>query len=185
MHESTRMVVKVAIVFQIEREQMIKTTIQFSENPSPKPLTDISDSPIASKVERFLKDSKFLLAHPCSLSKAISPFKKNKINLNPFPLNRSFVGRRGWGVFVMWGGSLAQRGGKSWKGRGGGRFGLRDPSVIPLERTATSATGEQRQLGNYRCPTVQTSILTHVRERQPTPSLFSYYGRHIIRYNMG
>lgn len=94
MHESARVVVKVAIVFQIKREQMIKTTIQFFENPSKKLLTDISDSPIASKIENFLEDPKFLLAHPSSPSKAPSPFKKKKINLNPSPLDRSFVGRR-------------------------------------------------------------------------------------------
>ena len=122
MHELGRVAVKATIVFQIGREQMIKATIQFFENPSQRLLTDISDTPIASKIERLLKFLKFSLAHPSSPSKAQSSFKEQKININSSSSERSFVGGRGRGGYVM-------RDGRSWRGRGGGRFGLRNPSI--------------------------------------------------------
>ena len=112
MHESARIAVKAAIVFQVGREQMIKAAIQLAENPSQRLLTEISDSPIANKIERLLKGPKFSLAHPGSPSKALSPFKKQKINLNSSPADKAYSGGRGRGSLSRRGGSPEFRGGK-------------------------------------------------------------------------
>ena len=139
MHESARVAVKAAIVFQIGREQMIKAATQLSEDPSQRLLKDISDTPIASKIERLLKGPKFSLAHPGSPSKAPSPFKKQKINLNSSPSERNYTGGRGRSSPSVRGSSPAQRGGRSWRGRGGGRSGSRNPNPNTHGRTAISS----------------------------------------------
>jgi hypothetical protein len=64
---------------------MMKAAIQLSENPNQRLLTEIHESPIASKIERLLKGPKFSLAHPGSPSKAPTPFKKQRLNLNSSP----------------------------------------------------------------------------------------------------
>lgn len=68
MHKFAKMAVKAAIVFQIKREQMINRAIQLLENPRQELLTDISNTPIASKIERLLKGPKFSFTHPGSPS---------------------------------------------------------------------------------------------------------------------
>ena len=137
MHESAKVAVKAAIVFQVGREQMVKAAIQLAENPNQRLLTEISDTPIASKIERLLKGPKFSLAHPGSPSKAPSPFKKQRLNLNSSPSDRSFMGGRGRGNTSSRGGSPGVRGGRSSRGRGGGRSGFRNPNLTPPNRTGS------------------------------------------------
>ena len=127
MRESARVAVKAAIVFHTGREQMMKAAIQLSENPNQRLLTEIHDSPIASKIERLLKGPKFSLTHPGSPSKAPSPFKKQRLNLNSSPSDRMSQGGRGRGSP---GGrnAGASRGGRGFRGRGGGRAATRNPT---------------------------------------------------------
>ena len=127
MRESAKVAVKAAIVFQTGREQMMKAAIQLSENPNQKLLTDITETPIASKIERLLKGPKFSLAHPGSPSKAPSPFKRQKLNLNSTPSERATQGGRGRGSPGGRGASPA-RGGRGYRGRGGGRTATRNPN---------------------------------------------------------
>ena len=127
MRESARVAVKAAIVFHITREYMINAAIQLSENPNQRLLMDITDTPIAGKIERLLKGPKFSLAHPGSPSKAPSPYKRQKFNLNSSPTDRALVGGRGRGAPGSRGGSA--RGGRGYRGRGGGRSG-RNPSQL-------------------------------------------------------
>ena len=119
MRESARTAIKAAIVFQTGREHMVRAAIQLSENPQQRLLTDIAETPIANKIERLLKGPKFSLSHPGSPSLAPSPYKKQKINLNASPAERSFNpgrGRNGPGNRGSPG-----RGGRSSRGRGSGR----------------------------------------------------------------
>lgn len=95
MYESAKIAVKAAIVFYTGREYIIKAPIQLSQNPNQRLLKDIMDAPIASKIERLLKGPKFSLAHPGSPSKAPTPFKKLRLNLNSSPSDGVFVGNRG------------------------------------------------------------------------------------------
>lgn len=87
---------------------------------------DITYTPIASKIERLLKGPKFSLAHPGSPSKAPSPYKRQKFNLNSSPTDMGFVGGNGRGTPGGHGGSA--RGGRGYRGQGGGRSG-RNPSL--------------------------------------------------------
>ena len=146
MHESARVAVKAAIVFQVGREQMIKAAIQLAENPSQHLLTEISDTPIASKIERLFKGPKFSLAHPGSPSKAPSPFKKQRLNLNSSPSDRGYVKGRGRGSPTTRGGSPGLRGGRAVRGRG--RPGFRNPNLTPLARTATQSNGFPNNVGS-------------------------------------
>ena len=95
MRESARNAVKAAIVFQTGREHMIRAAIQLSENPQQCLLTDIADTPLANKIERLIKGPKFSLSHPGSPSMAPSPYKKQRLNLNTSPADRTFTGSRG------------------------------------------------------------------------------------------
>ena len=129
MRESARIAVKAAVVFHTGRELMIKAALQLSENPNQRLLTDINESPIASKIERLLKGPKFSLAHPGSPSKAPSPFKKQRINLNSSPSDRLSMGGGGRGRSHTGGrGGSPSRGGRGLRGRGGGRAAYRNPS---------------------------------------------------------
>lgn len=141
MHESAKVAVKAAIVFQVGREQMIKAAIQLAENPSQRLLMDISDTPIASKIERLLKGPKFSLAHPGSPSQAPSPYKKQKLNLNSSPSDKGFVGGRGRGNISSRGSSPGFRGGRASRGRGGGRAGFRNPNLTPPGRMIPGLAG--------------------------------------------
>ena len=147
MHESARVAVKVAIVFQVGREQMVKGAIQLAENPSQRLLTDISVTPIASKIERLLKRPNSSLVHPDSPSKTPSPFKKQKLNLNSSPSNISVMGGKGGGNTPSRGGSPGLRGGRSSWGRGGGKSGFRNPSLTPPGRTGSIFAGLPNGIG--------------------------------------
>ena len=127
MRESAKMAVKAAIVFQTGREHMIRAAIQLSENPHQRLLTDIAETPIANKIERLLKGPKFSLAHPGSPSQSPSPYKKQRLNLNSSPSERSFVGGRGRGS-PGGRGNGTSRGGRALRGRGGGRLSWRNPN---------------------------------------------------------
>jgi hypothetical protein len=127
MRESARVAVKAAIMFHTGREQMMKAAIQLSENPNQILLTEIHDSPIASKIERLLKGPKFSLAHPGSPSKAPSPFKRQRLNLNSSPSDRMSQGGRGRGS-PGGRGVGTSRGGRGFRGRGGGRAATRNPT---------------------------------------------------------
>jgi hypothetical protein len=104
---------------------MMKATIQLSENPNQRLLTEIHDLPIASKIERLLKGPKFSLAHLGSPSKAPSPFKKQRLNLNSSPFDRMSQGGRGRGS-PGGRGVGTSRGGHGFRGRGGGRAATRN-----------------------------------------------------------
>lgn len=152
MRESARVAVKAAIVFHTGRELMIKAAMQLSENPNQRLLTDITESPIASKIERLLKGPKFSLAHPGSPSKAPSPFKKQKLNLNASPSDRLSMGGGGRGRSYPGGrGGSPSRGGRGLRGRGGGRSASRNPSpghpspgrVFSLWGNAAAGAGTQ------------------------------------------
>ena len=140
MHESAKTTIKAAIVFQVGREQMIKAATQLADNPGQRLLTEISETPIANKIERLLKGPKFSLAHPGFPSKAPSPFKKQKIHLNSSPSEKTYGGGRGRGSMSNRGGSPGFCGGRSVRGRGGGRSGFRNPNLIPPSKAAPGAT---------------------------------------------
>ena len=106
---------------------MMRAAIQLSKNPNKRLLTDLTKSPITSKIERLLKGPKFSLAHPGSPSKAPSPFKRQKLNLNSTPSDRMTQGGRGRGSPGGRGASPA-RGGQAYRGRGGGRNASRNPT---------------------------------------------------------
>ena len=125
MRESAKVAVKAAIVFHTTREYMINAAIQLSEHPNQRLLMDITDTPLASKIERLLKGPKFSLAHPGSPSKAPSPYKRQKFNLNSSPSDRTNAGGRSRGNAGGRSGSI--RGGRAYRGRGGGRNG-RNPN---------------------------------------------------------
>ena len=125
MRESAKVAVKAAIVFQTSREHMIRAAIQLSENPHQRLLTDIAETPIASKIERLLKGPKFSLAHPGSPSQAPTPHKKQRLNLNATP-ERAFGYNRGRGSPGGRGNSPS-RGGRVVRGRGG-RTSWRNPN---------------------------------------------------------
>jgi hypothetical protein len=117
---AARTAVKAAVVFQLGREQMIRAAIQLADNPNQKLLADLSDAPIAGKIERLLKGPKFSLSHHASPSQAPSPYKKQRINLNASP---GFGGSPNQGRSR---GSPGARGGhrgsgRSFRGRGSGR----------------------------------------------------------------
>jgi hypothetical protein len=127
MRELAKMAVKAAIVFQTSREHMIRAAIQLSENPHQCLLTDIADTPIASKIERLLKGPKFSLAHSGFPSLASSPYIKQRLNLNATPSDRTFSSGRGRNSPSGRGGS-PNRGGRTIRGRGGGRASWRNPN---------------------------------------------------------
>lgn len=132
MREFTRVAVKDAIVFHTGREQMIKATIQFYENPNQRLLTKIIETLITSKIERLLKGPKFSLAHLGSYSKAPSPFKRQNVNLNSSPTDKVFGGGRGWS-------SPVRRGGINYRGRGRGKTITHNPNFeIPSPWQLTS-----------------------------------------------
>lgn len=129
MRESARVAVKTTIVFHTWREHMIKAAIQLSENPNQRLLTDITESPIASKIERLLKGPKFSLAHPGSPSKTPSPFKKRKLNLNSSTSDKLSMGGGGRGRSNPGGcGGSPSRGGRDFRGRGGRRSATLHPN---------------------------------------------------------
>ena len=140
MHEYAKTAVKAAIVFQVGREQMIKAATQLADNPGQRLLTEISETPIANKIERLLKGPKFSLAHLGSPSKAPSPFKKQKINLKSFPSEKTYGGGRGRGNMSSRGGNPGFRGGRSVRGRRGGRSSFRNPNLTPPSKATSGAT---------------------------------------------
>ena len=104
------------MVFQFGKKQMICAVVQLAENPSQKLLADLNDAPIASKIERMMKGTKFFLSHPASPSQDHSPYKKQCINLNASPTfgssPNSWRGRTslGYGIYRVSGCGLRGRG---------------------------------------------------------------------------
>ena len=164
MRESARVAVKATIVFHTTREHMINAAIQVYENPNQRLLMEITDTPLASKIERLLKGPKFSLAHPGSPSQTPSPYKRQKFNLNSSPSERALVGGRGRGSASGRSGSV--RGGRAYRGRGGGRSG-RNPNG------ATQSSGQLSSLWGSPVATPGTGL--SLTESSPagasTPSL--------------
>ena len=120
---------------------MVRAAIQLSKNPQQRLLTDIADTPIANKIERLLKGPKFSLSHPGSPSVAPSPYKKQRLTLNASPAKKNFGAGRGRNGPGSRG--SPRRGGRSWRGRGGGRSGWRNPNPsndLPSRQTGTGAS---------------------------------------------
>lgn len=114
---AARIAVTSAVVFQIGREHMIRTTVQLAENPNQKLLADLNGAPITCKIERLMKGPKFSLSHPASPSQVPSPYKKQRINLNASPtFGDSPNSGRGRGSP-----GRGREGGQSFRGRGSGR----------------------------------------------------------------
>ena len=138
MRESARVAVKASIVFHTTRVHMISAAIQLSENPNQKLLMDITDTPLASKIERLIRGPKFSIAHPGSPSTAPSPYKRQKINLNSSPADKPYGGRgRGSNA----GRGNTSRGGRGYRGRGGGRQGRNPNPMTPSPGRLTSLWG--------------------------------------------
>lgn len=149
LSSAAKIAVKAAVVFHIGREHMVTAATQLAENSNQKLLPDLSDAPLAIKIERLLRGPKFSLLHPGSPSPAPSPFKKQRLNLNTSPSQQGAQGGRGRSPN---GRGFTPRGGR-FRGRGSGRsFHPRDSSQGTPPGQTRAATTENTQGAGGQSP---------------------------------
>ena len=93
LSNATKIAVKAAIMFHIGREYIVMAATQLAKDSNKKLLLDPDDAPLAIKIGRLLKGPKFSLLHPGSPSPALSPFKKQRLNLNTPPSQTTYTRR--------------------------------------------------------------------------------------------